>query len=92
MQSRSNVIRVTLRLWSLGDHVLLVACLADLVGAYPFALDRPGSKALMVRVVTSEMAVLNETTASMPATKMDHLELHRMSDRYAKLRLEGART
>jgi hypothetical protein len=50
------------RLLSLAGHALLTTSLAHLIGTDPFPLDRPGAEALVVRVVASEMAVLNKTT------------------------------
>lgn len=70
------------RLWSeskLGllspSHGLLPARLADLIGADPFALDRPGTEALVVWVIACEVAVLDEAAAGVPAVEVDDFEL-----------------
>jgi hypothetical protein len=54
---------------------LLSAFSTDLVGADPFALDGPGSKALVVGVVAGEVAVLDETPAGVAALKVNDFEL-----------------
>jgi hypothetical protein len=50
------------RLLGLAGHALLPTGLADLIGTDPFALDRPGAEALVVGVITSKVAVFNQTT------------------------------
>lgn len=49
------------------NNSLLAASVADLVGADPFPLDRPGAEALVVGVVAGEVAVLDEAAAGVSA-------------------------
>ena len=51
-------------------RLLLAALLTDLIGAVPFTLDGPRSEALMIGIVASSMAVLDEATTSMAAVKV----------------------
>jgi len=53
----------------------LATLLANLVRTDPFALDRPGAKALVVGVVAGEVAVLDQAAASVSAVKVDDFEL-----------------
>ena len=53
----------------------LATSLANLVCAYPFALDRPGSDALMIGVVAGEVAVLDEAPPCVAALEVDEFEL-----------------
>lgn len=64
-----------LSLLSAAHHSLLTARLANLVGADPFTLDRPGAKALVVGIVASEVAVLDQTSAGVSAVEVDDFEL-----------------
>jgi hypothetical protein len=49
------------RLLGLAGHTLLATSLTHLVGTDPLPLDRPGAEALVVRIIASEMAVLDKT-------------------------------
>jgi hypothetical protein len=62
-------------LLSAADIGLLAAFPADLVGADPFALDRPGAEALVVGIVAGEVAVLDEASAGVAALEVDDFEL-----------------
>lgn len=64
-----------LSLLSAAHNRLLPARLANLVGADPLTLDGPGPEALVVGVVPSEVAVLDQTSAGMSAVKVDDFEL-----------------
>ena len=57
------------------DDALLATGVADLVGADPFPLDRPGAEALVVRVVAGKVAVLDQAAAGVPAGEVDDFEL-----------------
>lgn len=59
---------------------MLHALLAVLALAFPFALDDPWSEALVVRIVASEVAVLDQATAGVTAAEVDDLELDTMSE------------
>lgn len=54
---------------------MLAALLTDLVGADPLSLDLPGAEAGVVGVITSEVAVLDQTTAGVAAVEVDDFEL-----------------
>jgi hypothetical protein len=64
----------------------LTTLLTNLVGADPFALDRPGTEALMVCSIAGEVAMLDETSSSVAALEVNDLELGH--DQYAPRRLE----
>ena len=49
--------------------------LTDLVGADPLSFDRPYTTALVVWVVASEVAVLDQATTGMIAEEVNDLEL-----------------
>lgn len=51
--------------------------LADLVGADPLSLDGPYTTALVVWVVPSKVAVLDQATAGVIAQEVDDLELRK---------------
>lgn len=57
------------------SNSFLAARLANLVGADPFSLDRPGPGTLMVDVVPSKVAVLDQSTAGVAAVEVDDLVL-----------------
>lgn len=54
---------------------LLAAFPADLVGADPFALDRPGAEALVIGIVASKVTVLDESSARVSALEVNDFEL-----------------
>lgn len=78
-----------LSLLGAAHHCLLPARLADLVGADPLTLDRPGAKALVVGVVASEVAVLDQTSTSVSAMEVDDFELSSNQQRLPSLRSIG---
>lgn len=78
---------VATRLLRPANRPLLAARLADLVGADPLAFDAPGAKALVVRVVTSKVAVLDQAATRVLAFEVDDLELIAAS---AKIRVRAA--
>lgn len=63
------------RLLRLAGHALLTTSLADLIGTDPLPLNRPGAEALVVGVVASKVAVLNQTTTRVPAREVYDLKL-----------------
>jgi hypothetical protein len=54
---------------------LVAAGLAHLICADPFALHRPGTKALMVWVIASEVAMFDQSATRVAAVKVDDFEL-----------------
>ena len=66
-------------------RLLLAALLTDLIGAVPFTLDGPRSEALMIGIVASSMAVLDEATTSMAAVKVDDFELNSFVSSYLEI-------
>ena len=50
--------------------------LTDLVGADPFTFDGPRAETLVIRVITGEVAMLDQASAGVPAMKMDDFELY----------------
>jgi hypothetical protein len=58
-------------LFGLSGHALLTTCLADLIGTDPLALNRPGTEALVVRVVASKVAVFYQTTTRVSAREVN---------------------
>ena len=62
-----------------GECVLSTG-LASLVRTDPFSLDRPSSEALMFRIISSEMAMFDKPSASVPTVEMDDLVLYVLSD------------
>jgi len=68
--------KLRLSLLSSAQHRRLVTGLAALVGTDPFALDGPGAEALVVWVVSSKVAVLDQATPCVTAVEVDDLVLY----------------
>ena len=60
-------------------HLSLNAGLTALVGADPFALDRPGSKALMIGIVAGKVAMLDQAATGVAAVEVDDFVLWHVS-------------
>ena len=67
----------------------MIARMANLVGADPLTFDGPCAEALVMRVVAGKMTVLDQPATSVPAMKMDDLELEVCELRTPWSRLHG---
>ena len=56
-------------------HGLLTASLADLVGTDPFSFDGPGTDTLVLGVVSSKVAMLNQSPSGVAAVKVNNFVL-----------------